>query len=357
MGCGGSAPQQQQQQREAKVERSAAYTPSEAPVDAGASLTVRLTGPAGVAGTAEVQWANLARHSSRMLVGVFSASDPSLKVPLLSQTVDGAVSGAASLPLRDGPLAPGTAYEVRVLTAADDAQVCLARAPLPQLTAGDSTKVTDAEDESAQKAGGGTAEDANTARAEQSDVESPRNRGRGLSMSTTATAATAATLPASDDEDPDDVVYRSLVKLREQCLADAKRGGMSAVRINGKPLESRSALELGSKDLARVRIWADLLPPFDPIPVLEKSALAKIEAGEGGGVPPRESLLKANQELLEKGVPTGVTRSSTARSAPQDTMISPQGGTMGSPAQARSKLPEGSPTASEQTGPSPRAAK
>eukprot|EP01061_Rhynchopus_euleeides_P026174 TRINITY_DN42851_c0_g1_i1.p1 TRINITY_DN42851_c0_g1~~TRINITY_DN42851_c0_g1_i1.p1 ORF type:complete len:455 (+),score=96.87 TRINITY_DN42851_c0_g1_i1:60-1424(+) len=98
--------------------------------------------------------------------------------------------------------------------------------------------------------------------------------------------------PATDEEDPDEVVMRSIQKLREQALADAKRIGYSEVKVCGVSIRSvGNSVELSPKDLQRVRRWCDYIPPFEPIP-------AGPESQEGGRAP-RENTLRVNQELLD----------------------------------------------------------
>ncbi|KAJ9465800.1 hypothetical protein DIPPA_32549 [Diplonema papillatum] len=134
------------------------------------------------------------------------------------------------------------------------------------------------------------------------DATDHATAGRSLSaggisnkLSTTASVntshAVASTLSSGDDEDPEDLVMRMVQKLKEQAVADARKYGSAEVKIGTVALRSvQGPLELAQKDLSRIRRWADYLPPFDPIAV----------AADGqGDAKPRESTLKANQDLLD----------------------------------------------------------
>eukprot|EP01065_Artemidia_motanka_P052523 TRINITY_DN9509_c0_g2_i2.p1 TRINITY_DN9509_c0_g2~~TRINITY_DN9509_c0_g2_i2.p1 ORF type:complete len:328 (+),score=79.58 TRINITY_DN9509_c0_g2_i2:53-1036(+) len=115
----------------------------------------------------------------------------------------------------------------------------------------------------------------------------------GPSIQRVATSATIPTLGGGEEEDEDDLITQRVLKLREQSLQECREaGGCSSVRVAGVPFtDLRVAVEMTSREIDRFRKWADLVPPFDPIPVLEP--------GGDAGRQPREALLRMNQELLD----------------------------------------------------------
>ena len=115
--------------------------------------------------------------------------------------------------------------------------------------------------------------------------------GKRLSQSTTTTG-TITSVPAPEDEENDDGVLKSIQKLREQTILEARKIPLSEVKVAGVYLKSIApSVELSPKDLQRIRRWADYVPPFDPIPAPQEST----EAGRQ----PRENTLRVNQELLD----------------------------------------------------------
>jgi len=104
----------------------------------------------------------------------------------------------------------------------------------------------------------------------------------------------------SAEEDAEDIaIMHRLLKMREQALADVREAGsLNGVFVAGVQLGTlRGPVEMSSRDLTRFRGWADLCPPFDPIPSLEP-------VGDMGR-PPKEAWLKMNQELLDNHAKEG----------------------------------------------------
>eukprot|EP01062_Namystynia_karyoxenos_P063335 TRINITY_DN56154_c0_g1_i1.p1 TRINITY_DN56154_c0_g1~~TRINITY_DN56154_c0_g1_i1.p1 ORF type:complete len:302 (+),score=22.75 TRINITY_DN56154_c0_g1_i1:153-1058(+) len=107
----------------------------------------------------------------------------------------------------------------------------------------------------------------------------------------TATTFTLPPVPIDDPDDPDETITRNILKLRETALVETQLNGASKVRVHGVLALIPGPVEMTAKEMARFRRWVDLLPPFDPIPVLEQHGDV--------GRPPKEATLRINQELLE----------------------------------------------------------